>query len=215
VSIGRPARSAYDVGCSPSSAGRATIRKGPAMISVPHKSTLLASTCTSPRLPQEPSPPTPTSWSSTRSPRTRSRSVASSGNSPIRATWSPATRRVRLVTSRVFFVQRCLSILPKVCYAGADGTTSDRTSPPITGTDEQPPPCPGSRPGAPAGAPGTRSLVLTEQGPQAHDFSLRSRAFPLPGGVATRLVVSPSYYDVSVGYRSAKYHYVENQKQAT
>jgi hypothetical protein len=55
----------------------------------------------------------------------------------------------------------------------------------------------------------------TEQGPQAHDFSLRSRAFPLPGGVATRMFVSPSYYDVSVAYRSAKYHYVENQKQAT
>jgi len=27
------------------------------------------------------------------------------------------------------------------------------------------------------------------------------------------MVVSPSYYDVSVAYRSAKYHYVENQKQ--
>jgi hypothetical protein len=54
---------------------------------------------------------------------------------------------------------------------------------------------------------------MTEQGPQAHDFSRGSRAFPLPGGYATRLVVSPSYYDVSMGYRSAKYHYVENQKQ--
>jgi len=51
---------------------------------------------------------------------------------------------------------------------------------------------------------------VTEQGPQAHDFSLRSRAFPLLGGVATRMFVSPSCYDVSVAYRSAKYHYVEN-----
>jgi len=103
----------------------------------------------------------PTSRSSTRSPQTRSRSVASSGDSLIRAAWSPATRRVRLVTSRVSFVQRCLSTLPKVCHAGADGATPDRPSPPITGTDEQPPPCPGSRPGAPAGAPGTWSSVLT------------------------------------------------------
>jgi hypothetical protein len=56
------------------------------------------------------------------------------------------------------FVQRCLSTLPKACHAGADGATSDRTSPPITGTDEQPP---RSRPGAPAGAPGTWSSVVT------------------------------------------------------
>jgi len=56
--------------------------------------------------------------------------------------------------------------------------------------------------------------ALTEQGPQAHDFSRGSRAFPLPGGYATRLVVSPSCYDVPMD-RSAKYHYVENHKQAT
>jgi hypothetical protein len=44
----------------------------------------------------------------------------------------------------------------------------------------------------------------------------------LPGGVATRIVVSPCCDDVSMGYRSAnktvysaKYHHVENQKQAT
>ena len=56
-------------------------------------------------------------------------------------------------------------------------------------------------------------VVLTEQGPQAHDFSRGSRAFRLPGGVATRMVVSPSCDDVSVGDRStnktvysAKYH---------
>jgi len=55
---------------------------------------------------------------------------------------------------------------------------------------------------------------MAEQGPQAHDFSRGSRAFPLPGGVATRLVVSPSCYDVPMD-RSAKYHHVENQKQAT
>jgi len=56
---------------------------------------------------------------------------------------------------------------------------------------------------------------MTEQGPQAHDFGRGSRAFPLPGGVATRMVVSPSCDDVSVGYRStnktvysAKYHII-------
>jgi len=61
---------------------------------------------------------------------------------------------------------------------------------------------------------------VTAQGPQAHDFSRGSRAFPLPDGIATRIVVSPSCYDVSMGYRlpnktvySAKYHYVKNWKQ--
>ena len=58
-------------------------------------------------------------------------------------------------------------------------------------------------------------VSLTEQGPQAHYFSRGSRAFPLPGGVAARMVVSPSWDDVSVGYRStnksvysAKYHII-------
>jgi len=62
--------------------------------------------------------------------------------------------------------------------------------------------------------------LLTTQGPQGHDFSRGSRTFPLPGGVATRMVVSPSCYDVSVGYRPtnktvylAKYHYVKNWRQ--
>ena len=56
---------------------------------------------------------------------------------------------------------------------------------------------------------------MTEQGPQAHDFSRGSRAFPLPGGYTTRMVVSPFCDDVSVGYRStnktvysAKYHII-------
>jgi hypothetical protein len=39
---------------------------------------------------------------------------------------------------------------------------------------------------------------MTERGPQACDFSRGSRAFPLPGGVAARMVVSPSCDDVSV-----------------
>ena len=37
--------------------------------------------------------------------------------------------------------------------------------------------------------------AMTGQGPQAHDFSRGSRAFPLPGGEATRMVVSPACYD--------------------
>lgn len=45
---------------------------------------------------------------------------------------------------------------------------------------------------------------MTEQEPQAHDFSRESRAFPLPGGVATRMVVSSRCDDVSVSYRSTK-----------
>jgi len=56
---------------------------------------------------------------------------------------------------------------------------------------------------------------MTKQGPQAHDFSRGSRAFPLPGGVAARMAVSPSCDDVSVGDRStnttvysAKYHII-------
>ena len=56
---------------------------------------------------------------------------------------------------------------------------------------------------------------MTEQGPQAHDFSRGSRAFPLPGGTATLMVVSPCCDDVYVGYRStnktvysAKYHII-------
>jgi len=56
---------------------------------------------------------------------------------------------------------------------------------------------------------------MTEQGPHAHDFRRRSRAFPLPGGVATRMAVSPSGDDVSVGDRStnttvysAEYHII-------
>jgi integrase len=34
----------------------------------------------------------------------------------------------------------------------------------------------------------TLDEALTEQGPQAHDFSRGSRAFPLPGGAATWMV---------------------------
>jgi len=56
---------------------------------------------------------------------------------------------------------------------------------------------------------------MTEQGPHAHDFRRGSRAFPLPGGVATRMAASPSGDDVSVGGRStnttvysAKYHII-------
>jgi hypothetical protein len=69
------------------------------MISVPHGSTLLGLDVHNSRSLQEFSSPTPTSLSSTRSPRTRSPSAASSGDSPIVTTWLPATRRVRRATS--------------------------------------------------------------------------------------------------------------------
>jgi hypothetical protein len=56
---------------------------------------------------------------------------------------------------------------------------------------------------------------MTEQGLQAHDFSRGSRVFPLPGSYATRMAVSPSCDDVSVGGAPLEVvrRYVENQKR--
>ena len=48
-----------------------------------------------------------------------------------------------------------------------------------------------------------RRATVTEQGPQAHDFSRGSRAFPLRGGADTRMVVAPSCDGVLVVYRLA------------